>query len=185
MINRLVKISPLQIVTDGIVSVNGVGEGRFIPVVILDVSKRPEIGELLRIHEHAPPGDVLTQWGGVPFNNQLLFLKMQFKSPMECDFEVLFNVFRHTALIDAIMHAQALYIQGGILGDSVSGTFNKAVPRILAEIPRTYSFEKWDKLAHKVTTKKLRDKGLSRDAARKAAAEVLRTGREMWNIRRP
>ncbi len=183
--NRFVNISPLLILAEGLVSANGIGEGRFIPVVIIDVSVHPKISELFRVHEHAPSGDVLTQWGTVLFKSQFLFLKMQFKSPMEAEFEILFDVVKNTALIDSIMHAQALYIQAGQPGDSVSGTFNKEVPRILAEIPRTFSFEKWDKLAHKVTMKKLRNKGLNRDASRKAATEVLRSGREMWKIRRP
>ncbi len=34
-----------------------VADGRLIPVLIVDTSKRPEVAELIRVHAHLPPGD--------------------------------------------------------------------------------------------------------------------------------
>lgn len=177
------KASPVKIVADGLISAPEVGEGRFIPMILLNTTGRPDIDELLRVHEHTPPGDVITQWAIVPFKSQMV-LHMQFKKPIECQFEILFDIDKQGALVDAIMHAQAVYIQSGQPGESVSGSLSNAKSRILAEIPRTDNFKTWDKVIHKVMTKKMRLKGLDRTTARQAASDVLKTAREMWNVRR-
>lgn len=181
---KVKKISAVKIVGDGLLSAPIIGEGRFIPAMILQTTHRPDIDELLRVHEHTPPGDVLTQWAIVPFRPQCLILQMRFEKPMACEFDILFDVDKNSALIDAIMHAQAVYIQPGVPGDSLSQSMDKNIPRIIAEIPRPDYFEKWNKLILKIMTKKMRAQGMERHVARKAAVDLLKAGREIWNIRR-
>src|ERR1700730_420478 len=53
----------LRIVADGAIAHSGVGEGRLIPLVILDTSSRPDLEEYIRVHQYAGAGDVKCQWG--------------------------------------------------------------------------------------------------------------------------
>jgi hypothetical protein len=42
----------LRIVADGAIASRGVGEGRLIPLVILDTSSRPDVEEYIRPHQY-------------------------------------------------------------------------------------------------------------------------------------
>jgi hypothetical protein len=59
------EASPVPIAGDAAIAQHGMGEGRMIPLLILDTTKRDDIDELIRIHEHLPPGDVNSQWGRI------------------------------------------------------------------------------------------------------------------------
>lgn len=54
---------PVPIVCDAAMATEGVGDGRFVPVLIVDASKRSDIEELVKFHDHIPSGDVKCSWG--------------------------------------------------------------------------------------------------------------------------
>ena len=54
---------PVRIVWDAAIATTIIGDGRLIPLLIIDASERPDVSELVRIHKHLPPGDVICQWG--------------------------------------------------------------------------------------------------------------------------
>ena len=57
------EAQPARIINDAAVATVGVGDGRLIPLVIIDSAERPDIEELVRVHKYLPPGDVKVQWG--------------------------------------------------------------------------------------------------------------------------
>ena len=48
--------TPVPIVAEGAISSTTLGDGRLIPVLILDTSNRPDIDEFVRVHQHLPAG---------------------------------------------------------------------------------------------------------------------------------
>jgi hypothetical protein len=42
---------PVRIVSDAAIATGGVGEGRLVPVLIVDGEQRPDITEMIRIHK--------------------------------------------------------------------------------------------------------------------------------------
>jgi len=179
---RLTKVRPVQIVGDGLVSSTERGEGRFIPVLILNTADRPDIDELLRVHQNLPPGDVVTQWSTVLFAKESIVLNMRFIKPMSCKFGIAFDPYKYGVLIDAILYAQALYFLSGKVGDQVSSTTDK--PKILAEVPRLSFLNTWNKRYLRIASRRFRLNGLDRTAAKRAAREMIESIREMWEMRR-
>jgi hypothetical protein len=47
---------PVPIVADAAIATDVVGDGRFIPLVILDTVDRPDIAEIIELQEKVPPG---------------------------------------------------------------------------------------------------------------------------------
>ena len=52
---------PVPILADAAIATEKIGNGKLIPVLILDTSERPDVAELIRIHAHLPQGDVISQ----------------------------------------------------------------------------------------------------------------------------
>ncbi len=58
------EAEPVPIVADAGIATVAVGDGRMIPLLILDTSRRPDIEDMVKAH-HAleGQGDVKAQWG--------------------------------------------------------------------------------------------------------------------------
>lgn len=175
------NVELLPVVGDGLLSSPSVGEGRLIPHLILHAPNRPDIGDLFRVHAHLPPGDVISQWGETLFSRRWVALHLTFKSPLPCEFGIKFDIQKHVAVVDGVMHAQATYLQLGVPGDKLSNSMG--ANRILVEIPRSDYFKKWDRRAHDEMFRRMRNNGLPRAEATKAAAKMMATAREMWRFR--
>ncbi|WP_430398124.1 hypothetical protein [Ferrovibrio sp.] len=173
--------APVNIVADAAIATGPVGDGRLIPLAILNTISRPDINEMIRIHEHLPPGDVIHQWGSVIDDANKIVLLLNFKRPAEITAWVIFDVFKQAGLIDQILNVKALYIQGGKEGDRFSTTIDS--PRILLELPESGFREPWDKIYLSHTVKKIRSEGFSRQEARKFAKEFIRQHREFGQLR--
>src|SRR6266853_4244348 len=74
---------PVRIVADAAVSVRGLHGGRLLPLLLLDTSDRPDIAELIRVHESFGTGDVKVQWGQVQGHEGTVALFLTFIRPLE------------------------------------------------------------------------------------------------------
>lgn len=175
------QIAPVPIVADGGLATRGVGEGRIIPVVIIDTSERPDIEELVRVHEYLGPGDATFQWGQINWKLNTFDLVLQFKRPAEINLVLSFDVDSQGGLVDQIMTSNAMYIQPGIPGDRLSSTLES--PKVLVELPETGAKQAWDRVHLKSTTKQFRDKGLSRQRAKAAARAAIEEWRRFGSQR--
>lgn len=175
---KTVLTSAVSIVGDAAIAMRGVGEGRMIPLVILDTSERPEIVEYMRIHQFAGLGDVKVTWGQALNREDCVSLMLNFVRPMEFSFAILFELRRaHAILVEGILRSGSLYLQAGSKGDRISHTLHE--PRVLIEVPDTGFRPRWEKICLTYLVRKIRASGFDRQEAKRLALEQYRTLREM------
>ena len=173
----------LRIVADGAIAHPGTGEGRMIPLVILDTSERPDVAELIRIHEHFGAGDVQSQWGQLLGHDETAALFLAFSRPATLNMIIEFELRRHHGvLVEQVMGTKALYIQAGREGDRLKHDVNKQ--KVILEVPDNEESRKvWEKIYLKYNVAEMRKRGLSRAAAKRAAKGSVEELRKFWKFR--
>jgi hypothetical protein len=172
---------PLEVVGDAAIASHRIGDGRLIPVLIVDTTTRPDLDEIARIHQHLPAGECKFQWGeNLDEKNQVVLL-LDFLRPVQASFVIGLDVVSQGILVDSILMAQALYLQPGRPGDRIITKMD--APRILVEVPRVGFEDVWEKLLRHGLRKMFRDKGLSRPSARSAVEEAVEKLRAITNLR--
>jgi hypothetical protein len=162
---------PVPIVADGAIATKVLGEGRLIPLLILDTSKRPDIEDMIKVHKILPPGDVKIQWGRIRKLENTVSLFLQFQRPSEVLIILDFNVTKQGILVEQILKAKSLYLQPGRTGDRLSTTMDN--PKIIVEVPDLGFQKEWKKIWLKELTKIFRTKGLRRVEAKLAAGRTI------------
>lgn len=162
----------LRIVGDAAIARPDVGEGRLIPLVILDTANRPDLEEYIRIHEQVRSGDVNCQWGQLEGHKNTIALILSFVRPAELVAIIEFDLDRnHGVLVEQALAAKALYIQSGREGDRLKYTID--APKVIAEVPDLGFLPHWDKIHFHHMMEKMRAHGLSRSEARRKARLVV------------
>jgi hypothetical protein len=179
--HTLQQTKPLRIVADAAIATSNFGEGRLIPLVIVDTTRRPDVDELIRIHEHIDPGDVESQWGKLKNSEGSVALILSFKRPSELTVIIDFDIVKQGILVDQILASKGLYIQSGRDGDRFIN--NPEAKKILAEIPDRGFLKIWDQLFHSNIVKYMRGKGLSRQQAKNAATRLIYELRKLGKFR--
>lgn len=178
---RKVKISEssvVPIVNDGAIATLGVGEGRMVPVLVVDCSNIVELRDLIYAHENAAPGDVEICWVVLKRNKNKIALLIKFSKPAILEILLQFDIGTQGNVVDGILHANALYLQPTESGIKVSEGVQKQ--KILVEIPDTGFIPKWDKIYSSRMIKKFKKSGFSRTEAKKAAEQHRAMTREIW-----
>jgi hypothetical protein len=173
----------LRIVADGAIATVGVGEGRLIPLVILDTSSRLDFEEYIRVHQYVGAGDVKCQWGQLIGHDNTVALVLSFLRPAELVVIVEFDLQKHHGvLVEQVLGSKALYIQAGREGDRLKDDVN--VPKVILEVPDTgFGRKFWDKIYSRYTAAKMREGGLSRADAKRAAKETIAELRKLGTVR--
>lgn len=173
---------PVPIVADAVVASVGVGEGRMIPLLILETSRRPDIETMLVAHKHSGLGDVISGWS-IPsrFDTSHVSLVLEQTKPTHCVIVLKFNVADQGGVVDQIVQAQGVYIQCGREGDRLANTLDKE--KILVEVPTRDFKSEWDRIFRKQLRKKFRREGLSRQEAKNAVDEFLKEWRQFGALR--
>ena len=172
---------PARIINDAAVATVGVGDGRLIPLVIIDSAERPDIEELVRVHEHLPPGDVKVQWGYLKSDPESIALLLRFTRPAEVLLVLNFDIVRQGGVVDQILSSRALYLQPGREGDRLSTTLD--AKRILIEVPETGFSKTWDGILFKHLVKDFRRKGLPKHQAKEATKGFIEEWRKIGRFR--
>jgi hypothetical protein len=107
----------VPIVADAAIATEWMGDGRLIPLVIIDTIDRPDLEEFIRIHQYAGPGDAESQWATLEDSSGRVALILTFKKPMDMTAVLAFDPAKQGGLIDQIIHTRGIYIQAGRLGD--------------------------------------------------------------------
>ncbi len=175
--------SPIPIVGDAAIASRGTGDGRLIPLIIIDTSSRPDIDDFIDAHAELPPGDVKSQWGRPSWKKDRVLLLLLFQRPSKCLIIVEFNVAAQGILVEQTLAARALCLQAGRPGDRYVTTMDK--PRIIVEIPEMGFDLVWDKMFRQSIKKDLRRRGLNRKEAAKAGQEAIRQMRRLGYFRLP
>ncbi|SRR5258708_7680294 len=171
----------VPVVRDGAIASPTMGEGRLIPVLVIDCAKRIDLRDLIYAHESLPPGDVKVTWGGRSKRPDSVLLMLEFERPgkLEAIFE--FDVMRQGGLVDGILHAHGVYLQPTESGNRVIEGIDKG--KILVEIPDTGFLPYWNSLYGEAVVKFYRKQGFSKKQARTAMEEHLKRLRELWSRR--
>jgi len=150
-----------------------VADGKLLPVLIIDVSDRPDAVEVLRQHQHlASGGDAQHQWATSRDNTDRVVLLLEFLRPSEVDLVLPFSIERQGILVDSMIRAGAVYLQAGSKGDRLMNTFE--APRVLVELPDTGFATAWESIFEEQMTRVMAARmGVSRKKARPAAQAVI------------
>lgn len=168
----------VPVVGDGAISTSKWGEGRLIPVVIVDVSNNFELRNLIDVHQHTPPGDVETTWARKRFDDKYIFLKMEFFRPVSTTIYLPFRLSGYADLVGGIIKSRAMYLQPHESGRSVSDGVNN--PKILVEVAAV--FEQWVDVYRKTMVKRYRALKHSKKDALNLADEHMKRAGEIWDV---
>jgi hypothetical protein len=172
----------LPIVGDAAVASGAIADGVFLPAILIDVSKRPDVAHLIRLHDEFPPGDVDTTWAKLGGVNNSFALIMEFKSPFNVTAILNFDPARNGILIDRIIQTRALYLQ---IANAPGGLINNlGNPRIIIEVHAEIEKKQWESIWEKSVRKTMRAKGVGYFDRRKAALKFIETARSTFeNVR--
>ncbi|TCB91604.1 hypothetical protein E0H26_25280 [Micromonospora zingiberis] len=183
---RVEKISldlRLPIVADGALAGPQV-EGSLVPVLIVDTTRRPEIEELIRVHQFVPNGDITSQWGIVEKQPDMVGLMLDFHRPVRARAVLTFSIEDEAILVESALTAKAVYLQSGSAGDIFSQNLDN--PRILIEVPAEDFRPKWDQVFLRRMTDVLRRKNaITEKEAGRHAQELIRQLKRFTNFRLP
>ena len=177
------KYPKYPFIADGMLSIPGLAEGRFIPSLIIDKEIAKEVYNLCKAHLNSEPGDVLTSWvRPLTFLKPKEFvLKIEFIQPIETTFGVAFNLVKHFPIIDLIVGSQALRIEAGNIGDKISQLKNAD---ILLEVQKTNFVDIWERLLLESVKERYKKDGFEKKKLEQLAKEHIKSMREIINIRR-
>ncbi|MDP1959023.1 hypothetical protein [Methylotenera sp.] len=178
IIRDISKSSVVPIVRDGAIATHEIGEGRMVPVLIVDCSDNVELLDLIYAHEETPPGDVIVTWGIQKDDKNNVSLILEFLKPSALQILLQFNIELKGGVVDSIFHANALYLQPLESGERVIDGLDSA--KILVEVPDTGFFETWDELYTEKLIRVFKKSGLSRKEANKAAKQHKDLLRGIW-----
>jgi len=165
-----------------VVAVQGIAGGRMIPLVIIDTSRRPDIDEMVRLHEHLGPGDAATTWSKPShWNDDRIRLIVQVTKPTKCTIILEFDLARWAGTVDQVVAAQGIYIQPGRDGDRLVTKPDN--PRILVEVPSQWFRNVWVRIFRKAAVKKFRTEGMNRTQAKQAADRFAKQWRASLSVR--
>ena len=159
-----------------------VGDGRLIPLVILDTAERPDLDEYIRVHEFVADGDVSTQWCLIEGRENVVALALRFKRPIELVAILQFDLDKHQGiLVEKILKTGALYVQTGRPGDRIKHDFNR--PKIIVEVPDTGFTVRWAELFLGYAFRKMRTEGFDRAEAKRRASLFIDEIRKIAEVR--
>jgi hypothetical protein len=173
---------PIPIVSDAAIATDAIGDGRFVPVVIMDTTARPDITEMIEVHEKFPPGDVISAWGSInsgPRDHIALFL--HFQRPIVAGLALNFDLSRQGTVVDLALRARAIYLQAGKPGDRLHASLD--APRMVAELNGEMPQRRWDELWTTAIKHRLRAEGFRNGEAKRVAARLVEETRNKFKNR--
>ncbi|WP_041366650.1 hypothetical protein [Methylophaga frappieri] len=173
--------SLVPIISDGAIATHEIGEGRMVPVLVVDCTERVELRDLIYAHEYSPPGDVTVTWAVLKRDKSSVALLLEFSRPSALEVLLQFNIKKQGGVVDGILHANALYLQPSESGLKVVDGLDKG--KILVEIPDTGFLPDWEKLYTNNLVKTFKKSGFSRREAKEAAEQHKSMLREIWSKR--
>lgn len=182
-----VVANPVPIIADGAIATVLWGEGRMIPVLILDTSTRPDVESFIASQYWTEiVGDTESSWSFKKCARGLLqpLLILNFTKPSRCLLIIEFHLPRQGVLVDQILWSNGVYLQPGRLGDRLATTLEN--PRLVAEVPPNDIFrEEFEIVYKKAIFRHLRRQGMPRTHAKKGVESYLRTQRDVFQRRIP
>lgn len=162
----------IQIVRDGAIAMPDLGDGRLIPVLIVDCVSRRDLFDMVMSHADTPPGDVTVTWARKIFSKKSVYLIIDFKKPVETQAIIEFDIAKHGGTADLIISARAFYFQPTDSVPKTMADFDK--PKILVEVPYEAKLDDWDSILHNYLVKRFKKQGATTKEAIAAAQAHLK-----------
>lgn len=178
---KVSESSEVPIISDGAIATHEIGEGRLVPVLVVDCSEKIELRDIIYAHEYSPLGDVTVTWATQRWSKSTVLLLIEFSKPSKLEVFFKFDIKKQGALVDGILHANALYLQPSESGLKVVDGLDKW--KIIVEIPDTGFLSNWEVLYTSNLVKLFKQKGLTRREAQRAAEQHKSMLREIWSRR--
>lgn len=176
------EMYPIPIISDAAIATPKIGDGKLIPVLLLDTKDRQNLEKMVIAHKFLPPGDVKVWWGRAPKStDDKVTLFLEFYRPAELTILIDFDILRQGVLIDLMLASKSFYLQPSRQGERFSTTLDN--PRIIVEIPDTGFADIWNKMRRKAVIKDLKRKGLTRREAKVAADRLIEEWRKFSKLR--
>lgn len=177
----IAKASEVPIVSDGAIATHSVGEGRMVPVLVVDCAEKIELRDLIYAHKDSAPGDVNVTWAIPKRDKNKVALLLEFSRPSVLEVLLQFDVKKQGGLVDGILHAHALYLQPTESGIKVVEGLDKG--KIIVEIPDTGFMDTWERIYSDSLAKTFKKSGFSKKEAKEAAEQHKGMLREIWSRR--
>ncbi len=171
---------PIRVVADAAIATGSVGEGRLIPLLVLDTSQRPDVDELVRIHGRSAPGDAVSTWVRMSGAESRVGLWLSFSRPAELNMVIDFVLRTHGGLVDQILRTHGFYLQPG--GPDSTPDLLGTRPTILVEVAADFGSD-WDRILRRSLQRDYRQQGLSRAEAEQAASCLVTEWRRVFEMR--
>lgn len=172
MRHRRIELSnTVKIVSDGAIAMPEIGDGRLIPVLILDCDLRRDLYDMVMAHQDMPPGDVTVTWARKIFSKKSVYLIIEFKKPAITEAIIEFDIAKYGGTADLIINARAFYFQPKDSGERVMEGLDK--PKILIEVSYKAKLDDWDSILNSHLVKRFRKQGATKKEAVEAAKEHL------------
>jgi hypothetical protein len=174
----------VPIVGDGALAGAAFADGRLLPVLILETSKRSDVSEVLRIHRFIPVGDAQFRWALSRDTDDGVALWMRFVRPIEVELLLQFSIERQAILVEGMLSGGGVWLQEGSPGDRLATTLE--AERLAVELPDVGFRAEWDRFLLRRVTRVIAERaGLSRRKARPLAKETIENMRKMTSFRMP
>lgn len=171
----------IPLIRDGAIANPDIGDGKLIPILILDCSNHPGFLNLVLVHQETPPGDVISRWGYSRFNKRFVELNLKFIKPVELEINIRFDLRTQPAIADSIVQSKSVYLQPNEYGGRVIDGIDK--PKIVIEVPPQTKLPKWDSMLLKQIAIKMKKDGIGKKSAKDAAKQHLERIREFTGKR--
>lgn len=168
---KYMKDDLISVVADAAIATKKIGDGRLIPLLILDTVSRPRLKEYIRVHKHFPPGDVVSQWATILDGSRRVALVLDLRGAMDMRVVIEFDPEKQGGVIDQIVSSKAVYIQAGKPGDRFIAMMDE--PKVILEIPDTGFSRVWDELYFEAVVRRARKSGLSKKQANASAIDFI------------
>lgn len=180
-----IEAHPVPVIADGAIAMARLGEGRTIPVLILDTSARPDVENLITSQLRAGiVGDVESRWSFKRRFGQISrpLLLLKFTKPGRCLLIIEFELPRQGVLVDQILWSRGVFVQPGRPGDRLADTLN--CPRLSIEVPPNETFRReFERVYRKAIFRRFRRGGMSRTHAKQGVDSYLQECRRVLQRR--
>lgn len=173
----------VPIVGDGAIAHPDIGEGRLIPVLIVNCENHTALHDLILIHDDTPPGDVVVRWGQRVFDKKHIYLTLDFARPVATSVSLCFDIAKQGGLVDWIINTRGVYLQPSASGMKVLEGIDQ--PKIIVEIPPGTTLPGWESIYRNSVIRNYRKNGCTRAEAKEATAQHLARLRELSAKRIP
>lgn len=155
-----------------------IADGKNLPVFFLDTNMRPDFDMAIEAHRNTPMGEILTTWGRTSQSDYTkMYLKISMQRPTECEFYIFFDVLKHAPSIDLLIRNEACWMQSSKGGTTVYNS--EGYPKLIVEVKSSHIQEEWDRIYLLAQTKRFKNQGVNKKAAKKMAIKSIETYRKL------